>query len=211
MTATLFYVIHNPNVLHKLQQEIRTTFQKVEEIRIGTQLKSCRYLRACLDEAMRLTPSSGGLLPREVLPGGLQVDGEFFPAGTDLGVPTYAVHHMEDYYPQPFAFRPERWIVDVAGGVADEDVTLAQSAFSTFSLGPRGCAGKTLAYLEMMIVLARMIHQFDFHIGEGCRLGQGDPALAKGRRRSDEFQTYDRFVASHDGPMVQFRARPSNT
>lgn len=56
---------------------------------------------------MRLSPAVGALLPREILEGGLIVDGEYFPAGVDIGVPIYSVHHHEAYYPEPFEFKPE--------------------------------------------------------------------------------------------------------
>jgi len=61
---------------------------------------------ACLDEAMRLSLAVGGLLPRETLGDGLFADGEWFPAGIDIGVPHYALQHNELYHPDSFEFDP---------------------------------------------------------------------------------------------------------
>lgn len=97
--------------LKKLQGELRSTFTNVEEVRIGEKLSSCHYLRACLDEAMRLSPSIGGVLPREVLHDGLTIGDDHFPEGTDIGIPIHALHHNEYYYPDPYVFKPERWIL----------------------------------------------------------------------------------------------------
>ncbi len=59
----------------------------IHGIRPGTHLNSCQYLRVCLDESLRLSPSIGGLLSRGILPDGLILDGERLPGGVDIGVP----------------------------------------------------------------------------------------------------------------------------
>ena len=165
LSATLFYLLHSPLALEKLRLEILSVFRKAEDIHIGTGLSSCRYLRACLDEAMRMTPPIGGILPREFLRGGIVVDGEFFPQGTDIGVPCYACHHNERYFPEAFDFKPERWLTNDTEGSSEESILLAQAAFCPFSLEPRGCSGKDLAYAEMMITLANLVMRFDMSLG----------------------------------------------
>ena len=217
LAATLFYCLHYTTALNKLQNEIRNVFNKVEDIRIGKQLTSCRYLRACIDEAMRLTPPVGTLLRRQVLSGGLNVDGEAIPAGVDIGVPHYAIHHNKGYFPEPFTFVPERWIAGARqnNGIitSEQSVSLAQSAFCAFGVGRTSCIGKSLAYTEMSIILARIIWLFDVRLQPGSMLGQGHPRLGKSRSLTTEFQTCDGFFSSHDGPMVEFmaRERTSNT
>ena len=49
-------------------------------------------------------------MPRQALPGGITVDGHFFPEGTEVGTPVYALHHQERYFPDAFAFKPARWL-----------------------------------------------------------------------------------------------------
>jgi cytochrome P450 len=214
MAATLFYLVREPRALEKVCAEVRAAFGDVEEIRQGPKLGSCTYLRACIDEAMRLSPSVGGLLPREVLPGGTVVDGERIPAGTIVGTPHYAIHHHPDYYPEPFAYVPERWIagseVAVLGGgkVSEEDVARAQSAFCPFSVGPRGCIGKGLAYIEMMTSLARVLFLYDLRRAVGVAdPGEGKAGAEWGRDRVGEYQLVDTFTSLKDGPMVEFRRR----
>ena len=147
-------------------------------------------------------------MPREILPGGLETDGYTFPAGTVIGTPHYAIHHNEAYYPDPFTFNPSRWIVGAGDALSTEaSVRLAQSAFCPFSIGPRGCVGKTMAYAEMKILLARMAWLFDMRLVQGSGLGEGRPGLGWGRDRKDEFQLYDWFAARAEGPMVEFRRR----
>jgi hypothetical protein len=56
----------------------------------------------------------GGLTPREVLSGEFEVDGHMFRECTEMGTPHYALHHEKLYYPDPFAYKPERLLVDTA-------------------------------------------------------------------------------------------------
>ena len=206
LAASFFYLTHYPTTLAKLNEEVRNAFSSPEEICLGPSLSSCRYLTAVIDEAMRLSPSVGGLLPREILPGGLEIDGHHFPAGTVIGTPHYAIHHNDAYYPQPFAFNPSRWI-ESADETSNASVKLAQSAFCPFSIGPRGCVGKTMAYAEMKILIAKVTWLYDMRLKQDSTLGEGHPALGRGRARKDEFQLYDWFAARVDGPMIQFRRR----
>ena len=207
ITSTIFYLLHNPATLAKLTHQILDLFPTLESIRGGPALSSARYLRACVDEAMRISPGVPGLLPREVQPGGLSISGVYFPPGTDMGVPHYAIHHNEAYYPDSFTYKPERWIVDPEHGVSEVSVALAQSAFCPFSIGPRGCTGRALAMKEIMTVVARLVWLYEMRIAEGSTLGEGAEHLGEGRRRKGELQMRDLFVAKADGPMVQFRAR----
>ncbi|KAI1771087.1 isotrichodermin C-15 hydroxylase [Hypoxylon cercidicola] len=212
MASTLFYLVRNQAALQKATEEVRMKFSNVEEICQGQALNSCTYLRACIDEAMRMSPSVGGILPREVLKGGITIDGELIPAGIVVGTPHYTVHHNPAYYPRPFSYFPERWIAGSRkssgydGSVTTEDdVALAQSAFCPFSIGPRGCIGKGLAYIEMMTTIARMLYMYDLRKATGFDPAEGNPDLEWGRQRVDEFQLIDQFTSLKDGPMVEFR------
>lgn len=213
MAATLFYLCRNPAALARVTEEVRTAFSSVEDIKQGPQLNGLTYLRACIDEAMRLSPSVGGILPREVLAGGITVDGETLPEGTVVGTPHYAIHHNEDYYPDPFAYAPERWIAGsvLKSGrtVGEADIQAAQSAFCPFSVGPRGCIGKGLAYVEMSTTLARTLFTYDMRKAVGVEDPSegGKPGAEWGRHRESEFQLVDTFTSLKEGPICEFRER----
>lgn len=211
IAATLFYVVRHPHVLKRLTDEIRTKFNNVEEIVHGAALGSCVYLRACIDEAMRLSPSVGGILPREVLAGGMTIDGHALPQGTVVGTPHYAIHHNEAYFPDSFGYAPERWMrgeVNPLNGktTTADDVALAHSAFCPFSLGPRGCIGKGLAYVEMTTAVARTVFMYDLRRAVGVAdPGEGRADLEWGRHREGEFQLIDTFTSAKKGAMIEFR------
>ena len=199
-SSAFYYLLHNPSHLSSLAKEVREAFSSIEEIVPSSQLNSLRHLRACIDESMRLSPPVPSLLPREVLSGGLDIDGKHFPAGTVVGVPIYALHHNPTYYPDPFSFRPERWMTNEGSSVAEvEAMKMAQSAFTPFSIGPRGCIGKGVAYLELTVALARILWRYDLRLSEeeGVIVGT----------RPGEYTIRDIFVAEKEGPLVQFRER----
>jgi cytochrome P450 len=168
LAACCFYLVRNEQVLDKLTKEIRSAFGNAEDIRYaGTSLPNLPYLPACIDETLRISAPIPGHIPREVGPGGATIDGIFFPPGTVVGVSTYALHHSKEYYPEPFTFSPERWIIDPTNKVSAEGVAAAQSAFAAFGRGPRGCIGKNLAYMELSLALAWMVWLYDIRAKDG--------------------------------------------
>ncbi|KAI1874420.1 hypothetical protein JX265_004628 [Neoarthrinium moseri] len=209
MSAAFFYLTRNPDCYQRLADEIRTTFSAGSEIQ-GSALTSCQYLRACIDETLRMSPPASGTLWRELSSdSGDQsfiVDGHVIPRGTIVGVSTYSIHHSEDYFPDSFAFRPERWIDD---SITPEVKQIMREAFTPFSVGPRSCAGTTMAYMEVGLTIAKTLWYFDFEPAPGRlgHIGAGSPALGKGRQRPGEFQIYDVFSATHEGPYLVFNPR----
>ncbi|ROW06900.1 hypothetical protein VMCG_04172 [Cytospora schulzeri] len=208
MAALFFYLTHDARALAKVTKEVRGTFagQNVEAIRSGAALSSCHYLRACIDEAMRCSPPIPGILPRKVLPGGMNIDGYEIPPGVDVGVSAYVLHHNPDVFPEPFEYRPERWMP--SDNNTKRDMEPVKSSFAAFSIGPRSCVGMPLGYMEMMITAARVLFQFDLKLASD--LGEGSPESRWGRRRKGEFQIQDNFVANKDGPIVEFTPAHAN-
>lgn len=82
---------------------------------------------------------------------------------------------------------------------------MARSAFIPFSLGARGCVGKSLALKELALVLGRLVWSLDFKLAEVDN--EKLPARLVGRGPEDEYQLLAGFTAAKDGPIVQFRRR----
>ncbi|KAF2181847.1 cytochrome P450 [Zopfia rhizophila CBS 207.26] len=206
MAAIFFYLSRNPDAYARATAEVRSTFSSLKEIQVGAKLNSCRFLRACIDESMRMSPSVGQSLSREVPAGGAIVDGDFIPAGCDVGVPIYSIHHRDDYYPDPFNFNPDRWLVEKEG--ASQQVLDQYAAYNPFSTGPRSCMGKGVALVEMMATFAVVLYRLDFKMAAADTAG-GRPGSEYGRHRSDEFQLRDHITSAKEGPMLRFRTAAS--
>lgn len=211
--ASLFYLSRNLDCYVKLALEIRSCFNSGDDIQIGHKLSGCKYLRATLDEILRMSPPVAGTLWREISPEDenkntpVVIDRHVIPLGVQVGVNTYSIHHNEEYFPNSFAFKPERWLDDAK--LSADERKIMQKAFIPFSIGARGCAGKAMAYAQCSLVLATILWYFDFNATPGNvgRLGGGNSGLGDGRTRENEYQLYDVASATHDGPTLVFRQR----
>ncbi|KAI1777222.1 cytochrome P450 monooxygenase-like protein [Hypoxylon cercidicola] len=210
LSSTFFYLTGDPRRCQKLTREIRTTFASADEIVLGPKLSSCTYLKACIDEGMRLSPPVPSDLQREVLPGGLTIKGEFFPAGTNVGTSNWADTHSLEIYGDPDVFRPERWIVDESAGVTKEDVARMRSMLHPFSSGPHRCPGKNLAMVELLIAVARTLYRLDVRREPESTVGGGAPEFGWGSRSPKQYDIRDAFVSIRRGPMVQFKKAVSD-
>lgn len=207
MSALFFYLSRYPECYSRLAHEIRSTFAAGREIQGGAALSGCKYLRACIDESLRMAPPSLATLWREQAAddpqrgaGPVVIDGHVIPPGTQVGVNLYALHHNAEYFPDPFTFDPERFM---DGGGGDADKTGRHRAFMPFIIGARSCAGKAMAYLEISLVVAKTMWYFDFEKAPGPlgEIGQG------GNGRANVFNLVDMFNAHHDGPYLVFKRR----
>ncbi|KAI1938779.1 hypothetical protein LOZ57_006325 [Ophidiomyces ophidiicola] len=203
LAATIFYLVRNDQALAKVRKEIRDAFTEVEEIITGPKLNGLVYLKACMDEAMRLAPAVPGAMPREVLAGGIEIDGHYLPGGIDVGTPCYTIHRHPEYYREPLAYLPERWIegsmcqTDNKIWVSSkDDVEIARKAFCPFSFGPRGCIGKSMALMEMRLTLARMLFLFDVELAD-----------REGEDAEGHLHMVDHFTSQKNGPNIIIKKR----
>ena len=122
------------------------------------------YLRATISESLRLrpvVPLAGRRLSKE-----LSVDGLTLPAGTDVTPAIWLAHTRADVYPEPFAFRPERFLEEAPDTYA----------WVPFGGGIRRCIGAAFAEFEMRIVLREVLTR--------CELHKASPAPEKIGRRN---------------------------
>jgi cytochrome P450 family 135 len=122
------------------------------------------YLRATITESLRLRPViplAGRRLAKE-----LSADGLTLPAGTDVTPAIWLTHTRADLYPEPFAFKPERFL-----GEAPDTY-----GWIPFGGGVRRCIGATFAEFEMRIVLREMLTR--------CELRKADPRPERTGRRN---------------------------
>jgi cytochrome P450 family 135 len=116
-----------------------------------------------IQESMRSRPVIPIIGRRVMVPWRL---GEYLvPGDTPVGVSILLLHHREDLYPDPFAFRPERWDGRKPGTYE----------WIPFGGGIRRCLGAALAMAEQRIVLGQMARRLDIDAVEA------EPERAKHR------------------------------
>jgi cytochrome P450 len=105
------------------------------------------YLRAVISESLRLRPVVP--LAGRRLASDLHVDGLSLPAGTDVTPAIWLTHTRADLYPEPFAFRPERFL----------ERAPTTYGWIPFGGGVRRCLGAAFAELEMRVVLETVLRR----------------------------------------------------
>ncbi|KAL3298791.1 isotrichodermin C-15 hydroxylase (cytochrome P-450 monooxygenase CYP65A1) [Colletotrichum asianum] len=153
LLALAYYLLKDRARLEKLNEEVRAAFGSVGEI-TGESASRLPYLNAVIEESLRIfSPASFGL-PR-TCPGAV-IDGQMIPEGVTVSVDQWATSHSPRYWKDPYSFIPERWL--------DESYGDNKEASQPFSKGPRACLGSNLAYLEMKIIVAKMVFLYDWEL-----------------------------------------------
>ncbi|KAL5046742.1 hypothetical protein BDW71DRAFT_214514 [Aspergillus fruticulosus] len=158
-------LLRNTGKMQKLYEEVRGAFKNEDEITYQRASK-LPYLNACLEEGLRIHPPVPTGLLRTVPQAGDMIDGHWVAGGTSVSVGGWAASHNPANFRDCDKFIPERWLDDSYS-------TDIRSGMQPFSLGPRGCIGKNLSYMEMRIILARLVWNFDVISTDGA--WQWDP------------------------------------
>ncbi|KAK3395454.1 cytochrome P450 [Sordaria brevicollis] len=179
LSGATFLLLQNPEVLKRVTQEVRTAFKSVDEININS-VNKLPYMVAVLNETLRMYPPVTSNLPRVVPRGGAKVLGEYMPEGTIVDIQPWSMNHSRENWVDPWAFNPDRFLDDKE--TAKEKGNMLD-ALQAFSLGPRNCIGRNLAYVEMRWILARILFDFDL---------RGSPTTAKWIDRQKAYVVWER-------------------
>jgi cytochrome P450 len=147
---TFDLLLRHPGALERLREELAAGEDE--------------YLRATISESLRLRPViplAGRRLGKELV-----ADGLTLPTGTDVTPAIWLTHTRADIYPEPYAFKPERFLdggPDTYGWIP-------------FGGGIRRCIGASFAEFEMRIALREVLTR--------CDLRKANPAPEKTGRRN---------------------------
>ena len=147
---TFDLILRHPEVMARLREELDAGEEE--------------YLRATIAESLRLRPViplAGRRLAAE-----LRAGEHTLPPGTDVTPAIWLTHTRADIYPEPFAFRPERFL-----GEGPDTY-----AWIPFGGGVRRCLGAAFAEFEMRIVLREVLAR--------CELRKADPRPERIARRN---------------------------
>jgi cytochrome P450 family 135 len=125
--------------------------RQLQRLRDSLEAGEEEYLRATITESLRLrpvVPVAGRRLATE-----LEVAGTTLPAGTDVAPAIWLTHTRGDVYPEPFAFRPERFLEEGPDTYA----------WIPFGGGIRRCLGAAFAEFEMRIALREVLTRCELH------------------------------------------------
>ena len=146
---TMYLLSEHPTVLEKVQAELRTVLGG-RDPELGD-LPQLTYLDQVIKESMRLYPS--GWTQGRCAVEDFELDGYRLPAGTLLMFSQWVLHRHPDLWEDADMFRPERWDpLQRQKGL--------QWAYFPFGGGSRICLGKSLAQLELLLILPIILQRY---------------------------------------------------
>lgn len=150
----LFFLLKNPRCMEKLREELDEVLNEDDVVAPYSKVKHLPYLRACIDESLRMMPPVIFGLPRRTPPEGASILDDFVAGDTSVSMSAYVVHHQESVFRDHDTYYPERWL--------GEEGKSLQPYFVPFSTGARGCIGRNISYLEQTVLIASLVHRFEF-------------------------------------------------
>lgn len=150
----IHYLCDHPEVALRMRAEVDAALGKQLTPGDFENAQRMPYLDAVASETMRLSPVAPflGLEANE----DLVIDDVLVPKGTWVDLMTRMPALAEANFGEPEQFRPERWLDERANGCPH-----VAGASMPFGSGPRICPGRSLALLEMRVVLATLVRNFD--------------------------------------------------
>ena len=130
------------------------------------------YLEATVKEILRRRPVLPIAQPRRIKQP-VEIGGHTYEPGPALIGCIYLVHHDARLYPEPYAFRPERFL----------DGTPGKFSWIPFGGGVRRCLGASFAQLEMRIALKAILGQVEVASALDGREGIGRRSITLSPRR----------------------------
>uniref|UniRef100_H3C2D9 unspecific monooxygenase n=1 Tax=Tetraodon nigroviridis TaxID=99883 RepID=H3C2D9_TETNG len=142
----------NPDIQKKLQEEIDKTFPG--KVRPNyDDLMQLEYLDMVVNESMRLYPIANRL--ERMAKTSVEINGVTIPKGTVVAIPVYALHRDPALWPEPEAFKPERFS-------KENSANIDPYTYLPFGAGPRNCIGMRFALVVMKLAIAEILQHYSF-------------------------------------------------
>ncbi|MFC7080499.1 cytochrome P450 [Halorussus caseinilyticus] len=156
----LTYAFH---LLSNNENEREQFFAEVDEV-VGdegitpTNVRNLDYTNKIIKETLRLRAPGHTVFRQPQEP--VTINGYEISDGAAIFLPIWLLHHDEQYYDDPMAFRPERW-----DGTLERE--LPKYAYAPFGAGPHRCIGERFGKMELRIMLPTIAREFELdYVGE---------------------------------------------
>ncbi|KAL0388309.1 UNVERIFIED_CONTAM: cytochrome [Sesamum radiatum] len=159
ITWAMTALIKKPQILNKVQQEIRSLLGKKGSV-AEDDIHKLPYFKAIVKETLRLFPPAPLSVPRLTTKASV-IDGYEIESNTIVYVNVWAIGRDPDFWENPDEFLPERFLnssVDFKG---------QDFGFLPFGSGRRVCPGMALGIAEVEVALANLLYSFDWDLPIG--------------------------------------------
>src|SRR5690349_9901725 len=155
LTWTFYLLSQNQTVEAKMYEELSSVFNNRSR-RIPTieDIPKLEYTEKVFRESMRLYPPAW-TIGRQAI-NEYKVDKYVIPAGSIVLMSQYVMHHDPRYFPDPDLFYPDRW-------TKQAKIQLPRFSYFPFGGGIRGCVGEPFAWMEGILLIATIWHQWKMY------------------------------------------------
>ncbi|KAH8286792.1 hypothetical protein KR018_010642 [Drosophila ironensis] len=153
MSFVLYALAKHPQAQSRLREELKE-LPESESADLDA-LNELPYLEALIKEVLRLytiVPTTGRQTTKTTT-----IGGRSYCAGVTLWINMYGLAHDREYYPEPYAFQPERWM--------NQSEPPPPFSYIPFSGGPHVCIGRRYSLLLMKLLTARLVREFQVDFG----------------------------------------------
>ncbi|XP_010537437.1 PREDICTED: cytochrome P450 CYP736A12-like [Tarenaya hassleriana] len=157
---TFSEILKNPRVMKKLREELETVIGMDKMVQ-ESDLPKLTYLDMVIKEGLRLHPVGPLSVPHESMED-VWVDGFYIPRKSTVLINMWSMGRDRDVWgDNTEEFYPERYENE------DSDIQGLDFKFIPFGSGRRRCPGMQMAMLNLRLVLAQMVHSFDWKMPYG--------------------------------------------
>lgn len=145
----------------RAMEEVRSQFAKDHVVTFAESRAQLPFLEACVYETLRYSPITSGFMPRISHKRGITLQGFDIPPGVEVAINLIGAHNHKGTWKDPHCYDPTRFLGN------DE----AKRMVFAFSYGHRNCIGQTLAWMEMMVILANLLKDYDLSLPDDTVCG----------------------------------------
>ena len=156
LTWAFMLLDRNPAARERLEHELAGS--DAEPAASPEDVAALPYARAVVNETLRLYPPAY-VTGREAVRA-TAISDVPMPKGHIVLISIHATHRDPRFYPEPDAFRPERWLDGL-------EKRLPRGAFLPFGMGSRKCIGASFAMMEATLLLATIARSRRFELAPG--------------------------------------------
>nr|XP_040042234.1 cytochrome P450 3A40-like isoform X5 [Gasterosteus aculeatus aculeatus] len=149
-----YNLARNPHIMKRLQEEVDSTFPNKGPVEYQA-LMQMEYLDSVINESLRLYPIAPRL--ERVAKATVEINGIVIPKDMVVMVPTWPLHRDPSLWPEPEAFKPERFSKE------NKD-SIDPYTYMPFGAGPRNCIGMRFALVMMKLAMVEILQRFSFSV-----------------------------------------------
>ena len=180
LTFSIIQLVNKPIVQEKLFMEIKTYLGDRNEATMSD-IKNLPYMEGFMHEILRVYPA----VP--FIPHAIHTDTKlrdfYLPAGTYVAINSCSINNNPNIFPNPNEFDPSRWL--------DHDgmfKTSMKDQIITFGKGKRSCIGKSLARMEIFLMLIKLLRKYKLGVPKGAKLPSCTPYFDVAVFTPDDFE-----------------------